>query len=188
MLVGEAAPSGTVGGKVLATRAGQFFASAEVLPRVSCLDKGETAAIALAESLHADLLLMDECVGCRVARSRALRVTGTLGILDLAAEHGLLISVRRSKNSRTLTSIGRKPCSDLSWKSMAMTAVPESSPTFPARQRTRDLTTGRRTRPTHWNPRPLVACCSRHERGLNLGPIPRRQADQVLPFNRNALH
>ncbi|MCX6605541.1 MAG: DUF3368 domain-containing protein [Acidobacteria bacterium] len=61
-----------------------------VLPRVSGLDEGETAAIALAESLHADLLLMDERDGCRVARSRGLRVTGTLGILDLAAEHGIV--------------------------------------------------------------------------------------------------
>lgn len=60
------------------------------LPRVSGLDEGETAAISLAESLHADLLLMDERDGCRVARSRGLRVTGTLGLLDLAAEHGLV--------------------------------------------------------------------------------------------------
>ena len=60
------------------------------LPRVSGLDEGETAAIALAESLHADLLLMDERDGCRVARSRGLRVTGTLGLLDLAAEQGLV--------------------------------------------------------------------------------------------------
>ena len=60
------------------------------LPLVSGLDDGETAAIALAESLHADLLLMDERDGSRVARSRGLRVTGTLGLLDLAAEHGLV--------------------------------------------------------------------------------------------------
>ena len=60
------------------------------LPMVSGLDEGETAAIALAESLHADLLLMDERDGCRVAHGRGLRVTGTLGLLDLAAERGLL--------------------------------------------------------------------------------------------------
>lgn len=59
-------------------------------PQVSGLDDGETAAIALAESLHADLLLMDEREGSRVAHSRGLRVTGTLGLLDLAAERGLV--------------------------------------------------------------------------------------------------
>jgi predicted nucleic acid-binding protein len=60
------------------------------LPGVSGLDEGETAAIALAESLHADLLLIDERDGFRVARERGLSVTGTLGLLDLAAERGLL--------------------------------------------------------------------------------------------------
>ncbi len=54
------------------------------------LDEGETAAIALAESLHADLLLIDEREGFRVAMRRGLRVTGTLGILDLAAERGVV--------------------------------------------------------------------------------------------------
>lgn len=60
------------------------------LPLVSGLDEGKTAAIALAEFLHADLLLMDERDGYRVAHSRGLRVTGTLGLLDLAAENGLV--------------------------------------------------------------------------------------------------
>jgi predicted nucleic acid-binding protein len=61
------------------------------LPQVSGLDEGETAAIALAESLHADLLLIDEREGFRVAQRRGLRVTGTLGILDLAADRGLIL-------------------------------------------------------------------------------------------------
>lgn len=63
---------------------------ATVLPKVSGLDEGESAAIALAESLHADLLLIDERDGSRVARERGLRVTGTLGLLDLAAERDLV--------------------------------------------------------------------------------------------------
>jgi predicted nucleic acid-binding protein len=72
------------------------------LPRVSGLDEGETAAIALAESLHADLLLIDERNGVRVARRRGLRVTGTLGVLDLAAERGLLdFAVAIDKLERT---------------------------------------------------------------------------------------
>jgi predicted nucleic acid-binding protein len=57
---------------------------------VQGLDEGETAAIALAISLGADLLLMDERKGVSVARGKGLRVTGTLGVLDIAAERGLV--------------------------------------------------------------------------------------------------
>ena len=54
------------------------------------LDEGETAAIALAILLGADLLLMDERKGVTVARGMGLRVTGTLGVLDIAAQRGLV--------------------------------------------------------------------------------------------------
>ena len=54
------------------------------------LHKGESAAIALAESLQSNLLLMDERKGVKVARDRGLYVTGILGLLELAAQHGLL--------------------------------------------------------------------------------------------------
>jgi len=40
--------------------------------------------------LRADLLLMDDRKGVIVARSKGLRVTGTLGVLDIAAERGLV--------------------------------------------------------------------------------------------------
>lgn len=60
------------------------------LPQVLGLDEGEAAAIALAEALHADLLLIDERDGFRVAKGKGLRVTGTLGLLDLAADRGLV--------------------------------------------------------------------------------------------------
>ena len=42
------------------------------------LDLGERAAIALAETMHADLLLIDEAAGRAEAKRRQLRVTGTL--------------------------------------------------------------------------------------------------------------
>lgn len=42
------------------------------------LDPGETAAILLAEQLHADALLIDERRGRSVATARGLRVIGTL--------------------------------------------------------------------------------------------------------------
>jgi len=57
---------------------------------VEGLDEGETAAIALAVWLGADLVLMDDRKGVIVARGKGLRVTGTLGVLDLAAQRGLI--------------------------------------------------------------------------------------------------
>lgn len=57
---------------------------------VAGLDEGEAAAISLALSIHADMLLIDERTRSRVAQTRGLRVTGTLGVLDLAAERGLI--------------------------------------------------------------------------------------------------
>jgi predicted nucleic acid-binding protein len=54
------------------------------------LDLGERAAIALAETVQADLLLIDEAAGRAEARRRHLRVTGTLGVLRAGAEQGLV--------------------------------------------------------------------------------------------------
>jgi predicted nucleic acid-binding protein len=54
------------------------------------LDLGERAAIALAGTLHADLLLIDDAAGRAEAKRRSLRVTGTLGVLRTAAERGLV--------------------------------------------------------------------------------------------------
>lgn len=57
---------------------------------VGGLHKGEAAAIALAVSLHADLLLMDDRKGVKAARSKGFRVTGTLGLLEMASQQGLV--------------------------------------------------------------------------------------------------
>lgn len=54
------------------------------------LDDGEKAALALAESLGADLVLMDDRDGVRVARNKGFRVIGTLRVLELGARRGLL--------------------------------------------------------------------------------------------------
>jgi predicted nucleic acid-binding protein len=54
------------------------------------LDLGERAAIALAETMHADLILIDEAAGRAEAKRRQLRVTGTLGVLRAGAEQGLV--------------------------------------------------------------------------------------------------
>jgi predicted nucleic acid-binding protein len=54
------------------------------------LDPGERDAILLAESLNADLILLDESRGRQAARQRNLKMTGTLGLLDRAASQGLI--------------------------------------------------------------------------------------------------
>lgn len=54
------------------------------------LDPGERAAIALADALSADFLLIDDARGRAEARRRQLAVTGTLGVLRTAAERGLI--------------------------------------------------------------------------------------------------
>ncbi|MBI2220139.1 MAG: DUF3368 domain-containing protein [Acidobacteria bacterium] len=58
------------------------------------LDPGETAAILLAESLRADLLLIDERVGRKVAQARGLAVRGTLGVLVQARQLALLPALK----------------------------------------------------------------------------------------------
>jgi predicted nucleic acid-binding protein len=45
---------------------------------LAALDLGERAAIALAESIRADVLLIDERAGAILAQQRGLAVTGTL--------------------------------------------------------------------------------------------------------------
>jgi len=57
------------------------------------LDRGEAEAIALAERMQADLLLMDERIGRRCARERNLRVVGLLGTLIVAKQRGLITAV-----------------------------------------------------------------------------------------------
>ena len=51
---------------------------------------GERAAIALALSLRAELILMDDRAGVVAAAASGLGVIGTIGILDRAARHGLI--------------------------------------------------------------------------------------------------
>src|ERR1700733_9359835 len=57
---------------------------------LAALDDGERDAIALALTIRADLLLMDDQDGVAAARRRGFAVTGTLGLLDLAARKGLV--------------------------------------------------------------------------------------------------
>ncbi len=54
------------------------------------LDPGEAQALALAGELHADAVLMDEKRGRRIAKEQGFTTLGTLTVLELAAEKGLL--------------------------------------------------------------------------------------------------
>lgn len=58
------------------------------------LDPGETAAILIAESLRADLLLIDERMGRKVAYQRGVAVRGTLGVLVQARQSGVLPALK----------------------------------------------------------------------------------------------
>ena len=67
----------------------EIRAPARIDPNLG-LGTGETHAIRLAQELHADAVLIDERRALTIARKAGLFVTGTLGVLEIAAERGLL--------------------------------------------------------------------------------------------------
>ena len=58
------------------------------------LDAGESEAIVLAQELNARYVLLDDGLARRKARLIGLRMTGTLGILLMAKEAGLIPAIR----------------------------------------------------------------------------------------------
>jgi predicted nucleic acid-binding protein len=67
---------------------------AKVASLLTQLDVGESEAIALAEELHADLVIMDEAAGRRILAARGIAFLGTVGVLMQAKQQGLLAALK----------------------------------------------------------------------------------------------
>lgn len=60
------------------------------LQRVTGLDLGESEAIIYADEVNADLLLMDEMAGRKIAMNMRLPMTGSVGVLIRVFQSGLI--------------------------------------------------------------------------------------------------
>ena len=58
------------------------------------LDEGEAAAIALTIELHADLILIDEKQGRKIALENGLNIIGLMGVIELAKRKNLITAVK----------------------------------------------------------------------------------------------
>lgn len=61
---------------------------------IKVLDHGEAEAISLAIMMRADILVMDEIAGRKVAKEYGLKIIGLLGILILAKKRSIIPEVK----------------------------------------------------------------------------------------------
>jgi hypothetical protein len=66
----------------------------EIDPALPLLDAGEAAALSLAQSIRARLILLDERKARRIATQIGLQVAGTLAILLRAKQQGHISVIR----------------------------------------------------------------------------------------------
>ena len=80
--------------------------SVDIFRKATGLDKGESEAIVLSEEINADILLMDEKKGRKIATQMGLTITGTLGILlnaykeNMIAQNEIINCVDKLKNNK----------------------------------------------------------------------------------------
>jgi predicted nucleic acid-binding protein len=72
----------------------QLRDEAQVLAFERVVDRGEAEAIALAQELRANWLLIDEREGRRLAKEAAVPVLGLVGVILIAKRAGLIPSAR----------------------------------------------------------------------------------------------
>ena len=84
------------------------FQALKILQVITTLDLGESEAIILAQELNADVLLMDETKGRKVAQQLNIPLSGALGILIDSFDAGLLTKVEVSECLDTLQQAGRR--------------------------------------------------------------------------------
>lgn len=80
----------------------------KILQAVTTLDLGESEAIILAQELNADVLLMDENKGRKVAQQLNIPLSGILGVLIDSFNSGLLNKFEVSECLDTLQQTGRR--------------------------------------------------------------------------------
>ncbi len=79
-----------------------------ILQAVTPLDLGESEAIILAQERQADVLLMDEAKGRKVAQQLNIPLSGALGVLIDSFDSGLLVKSEVSECLNILQQAGRR--------------------------------------------------------------------------------